>query len=65
MIFDSNDLKAKWNKVKGNSQRQWDKLTNDDLDIIEGDTNILVGKLQEIYDLSEEEAKAEVEKFKL
>lgn len=63
--MDSNDLKAKWNKVKGNVQRQWGKLTNDDLDVIEGDTNILVGKLQERYGISEEEAKRQVEEYKL
>lgn len=62
---DSSDLKAKWNQVKGNVQRQWGKLTNDDLDVIEGDTNILIGKLQERYDISEEEARRQVESYKL
>lgn len=63
--MDSGDLKAKWNKVKGNVQRQWGKLTNDDMDVIDGDTNILIGKLQERYDISEEEARRRVEEYKL
>lgn len=65
LIVDTGDLKAKWNKVRGNVQRQWGKLTNDDMDIIDGDTNILVGKLQERYDINEEEARKRVEEFKL
>lgn len=63
--MDTNDLKGKWNELKGNVQRQWGKLTNDDLDVIKGDTKILVGKLQERYGISEEEAKRQVEEYKL
>lgn len=63
--MDKSELKAKWNKIRGNVQRQWGKLTDDDMDIIDGDTNILVGKLQERYDISEEEARKHVESFKL
>lgn len=63
--MNSEDLKGKWNQVKGNVQRQWGKLTNDDLDVIEGDTDILVGKLQERYDISEAEARKQVNEYKL
>lgn len=58
------DFKAEWNKVKGEVQNKWGKLTNDDVDIIEGDEKILVGKLQERYDMTEEEAQKEVDSFK-
>ncbi len=58
-------LKTKWTKLKGNVQRQWGKLTDDDLDVIEGDTKILVAKLQERYDMTKEEAEKEVEEYKL
>lgn len=60
-----NTLKTKWTKLKGNVQRQWGKLTDDDLDVIEGDTKILVAKLQERYDMTKEEAEKEVEEYKL
>ncbi len=59
------DLKSKWSKVKGQVKRQWGKLTNDDLDVIEGDKEILIGKLQERHDMTREEASAEVESFTL
>lgn len=58
-------FEGKWEKLKGNVQRQWGKLTDDDLDVIEGDTKILVGKLQERYGMTKEEAEKEVEQYKL
>lgn len=63
--MNSEDLKGKWTQLKGNVQKQWGKLTNDDLDVIEGNTDILVGKLQERYDISEEEARRQVNEYKL
>lgn len=61
----NSDLKTKWNKFKGQVQRNWGKLTNDDLDVIEGDKEILIAKLQERHGMSREQAEAEVESFRL
>lgn len=58
------DFKAEWNKIKGEVQNKWGKLTNDDMDVIEGDEKILIGKLQDRYDMTEEEARKEVESYK-
>ncbi|MGO1369510.1 MAG: CsbD family protein [Senegalia sp. (in: firmicutes)] len=63
--MDKSDFKAKWTQVKGEAQRKWGKLTNDDLDVIEGDREKLVGKLQERYDMSREEAEREVDSFRM
>ncbi|MCA9840202.1 MAG: CsbD family protein, partial [Trueperaceae bacterium] len=38
------------------AQRQWGKLTNDDMDVIQGDQKKLSGKLQERYGYSKDEA---------
>lgn len=57
-------FEGKWEKLKGNVQRQWGKLTDDDLDVIKGDTKILIGKLQERYGMTKEEAEKEVKKYK-
>ncbi|WP_130806010.1 CsbD family protein [Senegalia massiliensis] len=62
--MDKSDLKAKWTQAKGEALRKWGKLTNDDLDVIEGDREKLVGKLQEKYDMSREEAEREVDSFR-
>lgn len=56
-------LKGKWRQMKGEAQVQWGKLTNDDLDQIEGESDKLVGKLQERYGYARERAQQEVDKF--
>ncbi len=38
-------LKGKWEQLKGNVQKEWGKLTNDDLDVIKGDAKVLAGFL--------------------
>jgi uncharacterized protein YjbJ (UPF0337 family) len=42
-------LKEEWSQLRDRVRRRWGKLTNDDLDQIQGDGEILVGKLQERY----------------
>lgn len=58
------NFEAKWNKLKGEVQNKWGKLTKDDVDVVKGDEKILVGKLQERYGMTEEEAQKEVDSFK-
>ncbi len=57
-------LKGKWEQVKGNVQKEWGKLTDDDLDVIKGNSKVLAGKLQEKYGMTKEAAEKEVEKYK-
>jgi uncharacterized protein YjbJ (UPF0337 family) len=42
-------LKREWIQLRGWVRKRWGKLTDDDVDQIEGDREILVGKLQERY----------------
>jgi len=56
-------LKGKWKQLKGKTQQQWGKLTNDDIDIIEGNAEILSGKLQERYGIEKDEADKQVEEW--
>lgn len=56
-------LKGKWNQLKGSIKKRWGKLTDDDLDVIEGDSQRLSGKIQEKYGKSKEEADQEVREF--
>lgn len=62
--MDKDIFKGKWEQLKGNVQKEWGKLTDDDLDKIKGDSKILVGKLQEKYGMTKDEAKKEVDKLK-
>lgn len=56
-------IKGNWTQVKGQAQQQWGKLTNDDLDVIEGKREELVGRVQERYGIAKEEAEKQVDDF--
>lgn len=56
-------LKGKWKQLRGEAKQFWGKLTNDDLDQLDGASDKLAGKLQERYGYSKEEAKNELDKF--
>jgi len=53
-------MKGKWNQTKGAVKKQWGKLTNDDLTVIAGRRDQLVGKIQERYGVAKEEADKQV-----
>jgi uncharacterized protein YjbJ (UPF0337 family) len=42
-------LKGQWTQIKGKVREQWGKLTDDDLDQMQGNAEQLIGKLQERY----------------
>eukprot|EP01042_Synura_sphagnicola_P034692 gene34692-44481_t len=54
-------IEGSWEQVKGNVQKMWGKLTNDDLDVIEGDRKALAGKIQERYGVAQDEAKKQID----
>ncbi len=54
-------IQGKWKQFKGNAQQQWGKLTNDDLDQMDGRHEELVGKVQERYGIAREEAERQVD----
>lgn len=56
-------LKGKWNQVKGSIKEHWGKFTDDDLVQIHGQKDILVGKVQELYGRTREEAQKEVNDY--
>jgi uncharacterized protein YjbJ (UPF0337 family) len=53
-------LKGQWTQLKGTIREQWGKLTDDDLDQIQGRSEQLVGKIQERYGIARDEARREV-----
>ena len=52
--------KGQWNQAKGAVKKQWGKLTDDDLAVIAGQRDQLVGKIQERYGIAKEEADEQV-----
>jgi len=57
-------FEGKWEQFKGDVQKKWGKLTNDDLDVVKGDVKILVGKLQEKYGMTKESAEKAINDMK-
>jgi uncharacterized protein YjbJ (UPF0337 family) len=54
-------MQGKWKQVKGEVQRQWGKLTDDDYDVIAGDREKMVGKIQERYGVAREDAERQID----
>ena len=57
-------LKGQWTQLKGTVREQWGKLTNDDVDQIQGKSEQLVGKIQERYGIARDEAKRQVDSWR-
>ena len=53
-------MKGKWKQMKGSLKKRWGKLTDDDLQMFLGEGEQLIGKLQERYGYTQEQAEHEV-----
>ena len=53
-------LQGKWKQMRGQVKSWWGNLTDDDLNVIDGNRDKLIGKLQERYGYSREKAEQEV-----
>ena len=57
------DVERNWTEYKDRVQDRWDELTRDELDQIGGSYNDLVGKLQEKYGITQQQAERELDEF--
>ena len=53
-------VEGNWLQFKGKVKEQWGKLTDDDLDVIAGKRNQLLGKILERHGISRDEAEKQV-----
>ena len=56
-------LAGQWKQMRGTLKSWWGKLTDDDVDTIQGDAEKFLGKLQERYGYSRDQAEREVDEF--
>jgi uncharacterized protein YjbJ (UPF0337 family) len=56
-------IEGKWRQVKGSVKQRWGKLSDDDLAFIDGSKDKFLGRLQERYGLSKEQAQNEVDQW--
>ena len=56
-------IEGNWKQFKGQVHAKWGKLTDDNLTVINGRREILLGKLQEAYGLSKDEAERQIHEW--
>ncbi|MCU0463825.1 MAG: CsbD family protein [Anaerolineae bacterium] len=54
---------GKWKQFKGEAQVRWGKLTDDELDQINGEREKLAGRIQERYGIAKEEANRQIDEW--
>jgi uncharacterized protein YjbJ (UPF0337 family) len=52
---------GKWRQLRGAIKTRWGQLTDDELDQIQGEYDILVGKIQEKYGVAREVVERELD----
>lgn len=56
-------MQGKWQQAKGSLRQQWGKLTDNDLEMIAGNRDKLIGVLQERYGIAKEEAQKRADEW--
>jgi uncharacterized protein YjbJ (UPF0337 family) len=56
-------IEGKWKETKGSVREQWGKLTDQDLEVIAGKKDRLLGKLQQAYGMGKEKASENVDQW--
>ncbi len=56
-------VEGKWKQSKGKFREKWGKLTDDDLTVIAGKRDQLIGRLQERYGIAKEDAERQADAF--
>lgn len=56
-------LKGAWHQVRGSIPAKWGDLTDDEIEQIDGNREIMVGKIQEKYGVAKKEAERQVEEW--
>jgi uncharacterized protein YjbJ (UPF0337 family) len=61
--MDYEKFEARWHLAKGKVREFWGELTGDEIDWIGGRRDQLIGKLEEKYGMSHDEAQRQVDEF--
>jgi uncharacterized protein YjbJ (UPF0337 family) len=61
--MNKDQIAGNWKQISGAIRTEWGKLTDNDIAIINGNADILAGKLQERYGLAVEEAQTRIKAF--
>jgi len=61
--MNSNEFEGKWKQIKGSVREKFGKLTDDDLTVIAGKKDKFLGKLQERYGISQQQAEKDLDAY--
>ena len=61
--MNQDQLRGQWKQVKGRIKEKWGRLTEDDLDVIAGKRDQLLGRIQERHGVAKDEAHRQVQDF--
>jgi uncharacterized protein YjbJ (UPF0337 family) len=56
-------VEGKWKQLKGSAKTRWGKLTDSDLDVVNGRREQLVGLIQQHYGIAKEAAEKQVNEW--
>ena len=56
-------IKGNWKVFRGKIKEKWGKLTDDELDVAEGQKDQIAGRIQERYGTSKDQARRELDEM--
>lgn len=54
-------VEGDWKQFQGKAQKRWDKLTQEDLAVVEGRREHLAGRIRDRYGIAQEEADRQID----
>jgi uncharacterized protein YjbJ (UPF0337 family) len=57
-------IEGSWDKVKGKLLERWGKFTDNDLALIGGKKDDLIGRIKHVYGVAKEDAETQIEEFR-
>jgi uncharacterized protein YjbJ (UPF0337 family) len=61
--MNTDQIKGRWRQLRGAAKVQWGRLTDDELTEVDGNSDKLIGLVQERYGYARERAHEEVNRF--
>jgi uncharacterized protein YjbJ (UPF0337 family) len=53
-------IEGNWKQFRGSALQQWGKLTDDQLDVVAGSRDLLLGRIQEAYGITKDETEKQL-----
>jgi uncharacterized protein YjbJ (UPF0337 family) len=61
--MNTHQMKGNWKQLIGKAKEKWGRLTDDDWQIVQGQRDQLVGRIQQRYGIAREDAQRQVDEF--